>query len=181
MALPQYAQDVLSLLQQGPVEVRIASADIGGGDLNLILKEGVSVTIGRDQEEVNIDVIGRYDYVTSGDRIEVGIPLDEQSRNVLGVVFADIGIQGTDYVSGGKTAGVSLRSIAKQMEIRPWQGRANETPKLTIWLAVPTGDGVLTMGKTEPYGAVQTFEGLPDVTKPDGQMRWQLACGTRGA
>lgn len=168
-------QQALGALKQGPVAVVInPSTD----NLLLCIRDGVDITIPRSLENAEVDALGRYDIYLGGEHMQAEFTVPESSMDALLVMFPDQ-TDGTTYLGIGRSAGLSLRSIAKHIRIRPWATRTESTCQVDIWKGVPGGDGNLSMKKTEPFGLKQQIVSLPDLTKPDGELHGRITFASR--
>ncbi len=168
-------QAALGRLRQGPVQMVI---DPDGDNVEAYLQEGLEVTFGENVEEAETDILGVYDLFTSGSSLTFSANLDEQSSNVVNVLFV-AGLQGSGYRGFGRSAGVSMRTHAKHIRFRPWQTRAAATNQLDIWKAVPEGDISETKTKVSPWRFASTWRGLPDATKADGELLARITVPAR--
>jgi len=176
MAMPTSAQQALAKLRQGPVHI---SVDPDGDDVELYLRDGLDLTYLRGIEEASVDLVGVYSLFSSGDGAEFEVNVPEMSVNALAVIYADCVTDSTSYVGLGRTAGNDLRDIAKAWRIRPWQTRTVSTTQVELWKVVPSGDGSLTMGVTDPWQFTQSFRALPDLSKADGQLIGKISVPIR--
>lgn len=179
MALPAAARLALAKLKQGPVSVVI---DPSGDNREVFVRDGVDLTWMRGQENAEVDLVGVYDIFTAGDAAIFELNLPERSQTIMNVLFADM-TSGTHnsytYWGFGKTAGLSLRTNAKQFRFRPWQTRADDSEEITLWLCVPEGDATLSQKNTEPHTWTQSFRALPDLTKADGVLIGRIKTPSR--
>ena len=177
MAFPTSAKQALEKLKQGPVQVMV---DPGGADeVEVFVRGGVSVNFVRGQEAAESDLVGTYDLYTTGDGATLELNLEEDSLNVLKVVFMDQVTNGTTYVGFGRSAGQSMRTHAKKIRVRPWHTRTQSSLQLELWLCVSEGDAVKAMTPTEPWRYTQTFRALPDLTQVDGELIGRLTAPIR--
>ncbi len=170
MAMPQTLQQALAGYQQGPVSCVV---DPDGAAFELYLAGGVEITLTAQTEEVETDILGVYDLRTTGFGATFELNVPEQHSDVVKVLFPD----GADATSGtpsyfgiGKSAGQSLRALAKTFRFRPWQTRTSDADEIVLWKCVPAGDATWRRSKTEPHAITRTFRALPDPTKPDGSL-----------
>ncbi len=170
MGLHATLKQSLAKMLQGPMSVVI---DPDSDNVALFANGGVAPNIVRGFEEVEVDEIGIYDLRTSGDAAEIELNLPETSIDVLNVLFPegrDGSTESPPYQGFGRAAGYSMRALAKQIRIRPWQTRTSSAVQLVLWLCVPTGDLGTTLNKSEPHTFTQTFRALPDLDRADGDL-----------
>jgi hypothetical protein len=169
MALSTAAKQALEKLKQGPVQLMV---DPGGADeVEVFVRGGVSVTFIRGQETVALDLIGTHDLVSTGDGAAAVLHVEEESVDVLKVVFMDQAFNaGSSYQGFGKAAGESAREEAKAFRFRPWAERDSGDVQLDLWLCAPEGDAVKAMTPEAPWRYVQRFRALPDLTRANGEL-----------
>lgn len=170
MALDTQLQSALALLKQGPV---VLIVDPDGTPIRFYTTEGIDVSFVRDFQEAAVDVVGVYDLYTGGDSVTFGVTLPESSMEVLDQLWPDCvdGTDGSDTYRGfGKSAGVSQRTNAKEMQIRPYQTYEDESNQIVLWKVIPSGDVTVSQKKTEPHTFRIEFRALPDPTQADGEM-----------
>jgi len=175
MAMPAAAQAALALLKQGPVQMVINPAS---ANVELFVRGGIDLNFVRGQAAAEVDLVGEYDLFTTGDQGTFEVTIPEISNDAIGVLFPD-GADGTTYRGFGRAAGLSLRSIAKDVRFRPWQSRTAATLQVEMWKCVPEGDGVLTQQRDDSWAITQSFRCLPDLTKTDGQLIGKLTFPAR--
>lgn len=181
MALDSNLQQALAKYNQGPVAVVI---DPDGTPVELFVEDGIDLSFIRGQEAVSMDTIGQYDIRTSGDGAEFTLRLPEMSMNVVNVLYAD-GVAGTDtatskaYRGFGRTAGFSMRTLAKKIRIRPWQTRNDATEQVIFWKAIPQGNATLALKKTAKYQYEQQMRALVDPTQLEGQLIARIFTASR--
>lgn len=175
MPMDTNAQQALAKMNQGPVAVMF---DPDGTAFEAFVRGGLNLTLGRGLEESETDLVGVYDLRTSGDRAEFELAVSETSLNILNVLFPD-GASGPTYRGFGRTAGLSMRTLAKKVRVRPWQTRNSADEQIELWLVVPSGDAAIAMTKTEPHTFTVPFRALPDLTKADGELIGRLTAKAR--
>jgi len=179
MGLPATLQSALAKIKQGPVQVMV---DPDSTAIEIFVQDGVDLGFMRGLEEVETDILGVYDLRTTGDSAEFEIRSPERSQECMNVVFQGA-LTGTSggysYHGFGRTAGTSLRGNAKRFRFRPWQTRASQQNQVDLWLCAPKGDAALSQKKSEPHTWVQTYQGLPDPTKADGNLIGRIYSASR--
>jgi len=175
MALTTAAKQALEKLQQGPCYVTF---DPDSTNVEVVVRGGVTVNIERNLAAAETDLVGVYDLFSQGETATFELAMDETSHNIAKIVFLDQ-VQAASYVGIGQTAGISMRSKAKKVLIRPWATRTASTLQLEFWLAVPDGNASKAMSPSEPWKFTQTFKCLPDLTKANGEHIGKLTFPVR--
>jgi len=178
MALDSNLQSALARIRQGPVEVVF---DPDSADVAIFAEGPVELNFERGLEEATIDHIGLYNMFTGGDGITFDLTVPELSNDVLAYIFPDGTSLASPYVGRGfgRAAGLSMRTYAKKVQIRPWQTRGDGDLQVILHAVIPAGPPTLSQGKTEPYRWTIPFRALPDATQADGTLVAQIFAPAR--
>lgn len=166
--LPVRLQEAMRRFKRGPNEL---IWDVQGTPIQIYLASA-EITFGRELIQLDHPIGGPFEVYTSMYQLRIAIAaLEEDSADIMKVVLgAGDGYAHSSTVQGfGDAAGTALRASAKEVILRPYEFRDEETTKVQVWKMFVEGDVTKTFGKeSNEWGC--TLASLADETKVNGML-----------